>query len=268
MRHIYLVSACSCLLIVGCGGRTSEAAPHDVPQSPSAQETPKSPGDSSTSVREKKVKVVPVSVAGDRTGSKDSKKEEREPEGTGFALPQDQGGKLVGDLLRPREKSLVTRSVGPRALPAPEYLEKPSVPLPAFKGKPPQPGFKVPGKITRPRELREDAPLGGYHGEPRPPGAIRLSTEPLARWPSPDPELPVPLPILAQPHMDRAPLADPTVDASNAAALETAMPMRDAPAPFLRINLPDPFEHQQAIRLRTPPSEDPMPAVTITRPLP
>jgi hypothetical protein len=70
---------------------------------------------------------------------------------------------------------------------------------------------------------------------------------------------PAGLPILAQPVKDRAPLLDPTLETSIAAALAKINLNRANPAPFQPINLPDPFEHSQAIRLRYPPEELPTP---------
>jgi len=67
------------------------------------------------------------------------------------------------------------------------------------------------------------------------------------------------LPILAQPLKDRAPLVDPSLETSMAAALAKITLHRAAPAPFQPINRPDPFEHSQAIRLRHPPEELPTP---------
>jgi hypothetical protein len=60
-------------------------------------------------------------------------------------------------------------------------------------------------------------------------------------------------------------LGDPTPEVSLAAVLAQPVPVRSAPAPFLRLNLPDPFEHAQAVRLRTLPAEDPTPPVAFPR---
>jgi hypothetical protein len=79
------------------------------------------------------------------------------------------------------------------------------------------------------------------------------------RLPGPDANQPVPLPVLAVPRGDRAPLDDPTLDASGAAALAEVLPARASPAPFLRLNLPDPFENRAAVRLRTALPEEAVP---------
>src|SRR4051812_13632319 len=85
------------------------------------------------------------------------------------------------------------------------------------------------------------------------------TSAPQVRLLSVDVAGPIPLPILARPLKDRASLTDPTLEASTAAALSKVTLSRAVPAPFQPINLPDPFEHSQAIRLRYPPGELPMP---------
>jgi hypothetical protein len=105
----------------------------------------------------------------------------------------------------------------------------------------------------------EEAPLSEIGADPARPGATEPPAGPKVRLPSVDVEQPIPLPILAQPHKDRASLADPTLEASVAAALGALTLHRAAPVPFVPINLPDPFEHSEAVRLRYPPDELPMP---------
>jgi TolA-binding protein len=77
----------------------------------------------------------------------------------------------------------------------------------------------------------------------------------------PAPEIHQPPAVLfaSQPQPDRASLEDPTAELSLPAALTASPPERRTPAPFLRLTLPDPFEHRQAIRLRTTPPEEPLP---------
>jgi hypothetical protein len=89
----------------------------------------------------------------------------------------------------------------------------------------------------------------------------------IPRIAAPDVNQPAPLPILATPQPDRAPLTDVTSESSRAAALSGALPSRVTPAPFVRQQIPDPFEHQKALRLRSPIAEDSNPPPTITPPL-
>jgi hypothetical protein len=95
---------------------------------------------------------------------------------------------------------------------------------------------------TQRKTLRDSKPL------PRP-GQI-----------APEVRLAVRLPSLSQPPVDRASLDDPTADISVATSLASAPPERKAPAPFLRVTLPDPFEHHHPLRLRIAPAEEPLPA--------
>jgi hypothetical protein len=73
-----------------------------------------------------------------------------------------------------------------------------------------------------------------------------------------DPSQPAELPILSgKPVPDRAPLADPTVEFTARSVISALLPLRVDPAGFVRINLPDPFEHAAAATPRTTVMEDP-----------
>jgi len=172
--------------------------------------------------------------------------------------PKDKGGKLVGDLLRPTEKSLVDELTKKR-LSGPAFLERPEIPSPPYKGLPPKPAIKNVGNPVRPKSAADEIPLSRFFGDPKLPVVVKLEGAALVKWPMPDPNEPAPLPILAQPKSDRAPLTDPTTDASTDAALSGTIPVRDNPAPFLRINIPDPFENRQTIKVRNPLPEEPTP---------
>jgi hypothetical protein len=189
--------------------------------------------------------------------------------GPGSSAPLDRGGKLVARLLEPTDAVLAAearRARGPRDLPAAPSLEAPQLPLPPYTGELPRLPAPSGGASPRPGSLGEGTPLDRYRADPPPPAAPQLPAAGLVRLPSPDLNRPVPLPILAGPVTDRAPLTDPTPDVSLAAVLAEPVPVRTTPAPFVRLNLPDPFEHAQAARLRTPPEEDPHPPVTFPQP--
>jgi hypothetical protein len=72
---------------------------------------------------------------------------------------------------------------------------------------------------------------------------------------SPDVNQPVPLPRLARPALDRAPVEDVTAEASTAAALAAPMPQRTTPARFLKLTVPDPYEHRRPLGLPVPPEQ-------------
>jgi hypothetical protein len=73
-----------------------------------------------------------------------------------------------------------------------------------------------------------------------------------------DPSKPAELPLLSsKPVPDRASLADPTVEFTARSVISIVLPLRADPAGFVRINLPDPFEHAAAAKPRTTVPEDP-----------
>lgn len=146
---------------------------------------------------------------------------------------------------------------GPMSRPGPRAIEEPAAPIPVYRGTPPAPDSAV-AKVTLPANPRENTPLVQYRAQPKPPG-VELPARPLVKLPSLDVESPIPLPILAKPQSDRVSLADPTLEASVAAALTPVTASRTTPVPFAAMNLPDPFEHSQAVRLRFTPDESPMP---------
>jgi hypothetical protein len=97
---------------------------------------------------------------------------------------------------------------------------------------------------SKPRPLPEELPILRGRLEPIMPQARILPAGDRVRLPSVDARQPLPLPILAHPIIDRAPLDDVTSDASQAAALAAPPPVRTAPAPFIKMNLPNPFENR------------------------
>jgi hypothetical protein len=69
---------------------------------------------------------------------------------------------------------------------------------------------------------------------------------------------PADLPILSnRPVPDRAPLTDPTLEFTARSVISVSLPLRSVQVGFLRIALPDPFEHAEAARPRTPVVENP-----------
>jgi hypothetical protein len=114
---------------------------------------------------------------------------------------------------------------------------------------------------VKPRPAPEGTPLVAYREQPKGPKDVELPTKPLIKLPSLDVHTPLPIPILAQPVKDRAPVSDPALEASLDATLKRITPKRERPVPFVPINLPDPFENVRYGQLRNPPAENPMPPV-------
>jgi hypothetical protein len=211
----------------------------------------------------------PDAIPVDKDSPKGSEPGQGDPAkpGDGFRFPKDSGGQYLGKLLPPRENFVLPaeRPSGPRPQPALRALENPTLAVP-----PGQVGMaRLPqGKATRPARpgaMLEETPLLGYRETPAPPRERSLSPGLLVKAPSPNVSQPVPPPVLGQPTPDRAPLDDPTPEASQAAALMAQMPARTNPAPFLKLTLPDPFENRQTGRLRTTPPEEGIPVAATPR---
>jgi hypothetical protein len=96
--------------------------------------------------------------------------------------------------------------------------------------------------------------------------SLALPSRPALAAPKPvrvkseDVTIPPLLPPTAAPRPDRVPVDDPTEALSAAAALRAAVTSRTAPAPYLRLALPDPFEHRRPLTLG-PPAEATTPQV-------
>jgi hypothetical protein len=179
----------------------------------------------------------------------------------GFPFPDDQGGKLLADLLTPAGKGgLAKETARQRTFATPGGLDDPSPPLPAAPGNlPARPaGKKGPG--LKPADAPEVSPLATYQATPDRPAAVTFAPGELVRTPAP-PYRPASLPPLGQPVLDRAPLDDPTADLSLEAVLAAQMPARTNAVPFTRNNLPDPFENRAVVKVRTPPAEEGTPVV-------
>jgi hypothetical protein len=206
--------------------------------------------------------VKPAAVVRAKTDEAPQAEKKQEP-GDGFRFPDDKGGKLLAKDLPSAEKApRADENVAPmpRYLPGAPGLEQPSVPLSPNQGQVPRLPVNRTGPLMRPRPLPDELPLAGTN--PTPPQEPQFHAGDRVRLPGPDVSQPVPLPVLATPAPDRAALDDPTADLTSAAAQAATMPAREAPAPFTKISLPDPFENRNAGRLRqTPPEkEDPVTA--------
>jgi hypothetical protein len=198
-------------------------------------------------------------------GLSDLPAEDAKEDVEGFRFPDDRGGQILSKVLPPSEKTLPPAghdTAAPRRLP-PAALERPLVLLPPAPTEMPRlPAGKT--HALRPRPLPEGLPLAGHLKDPTPPQTQILHTGDRVRIPSVDVNQPLPAPILARPVSERAPLTDATADASYQAALAAAPPARATPAPFLKIDLPDPFERR--LKPVAVPPEDVTPVHTGSRP--
>jgi hypothetical protein len=180
------------------------------------------------------------------------------PSGTAFAFPPDNGGKLLAKLLPPSDLRPLNPAApeGPQARRIPPAIEWPSAAL--SSGKPVPPRLPAPKSAEiHPRPLPEPLPADFARFDPTPPVRIRLPEGELTRLPAPDATRPLVLPPLAQPVLDRASLEDPTADYSARSVIGAPLRPRTTPVAFLKVNLPDPFENAETVRLRLNISEDP-----------
>jgi hypothetical protein len=177
--------------------------------------------------------------------------------GPTFRFPEDRGGELLAKLLAPAEPrpTVADPSEAPHPdVPAPRF-DAPSLPLPpgvaVFPALPPDDRRPA----LRPRLTLDESPAGPGVA-PRPPEVATFPVGDRIRLQAADVNKPPPLPILATPVPDRAPVDDATVEASTAAALAAPLPQRTAPAPYARVAVPDPYEGRRGGRL----AESPEPA--------
>lgn len=171
----------------------------------------------------------------------------------GPARANEQTVKRLGELLQPGI-SFSMLPGQPTAFTEPKPLLPASVPA-KFQGQPPRPEFAA-GKSVRPHDPAEPVALEIVVVNPAIPAAIVFPTWPVVALPVIDVTVPPTLPNLARPTTDRAPLTDATLEASIAAALKAVIPLRRLMVPFAPLNLPDPFELQNAIREGKPLDED------------
>jgi hypothetical protein len=240
--------------LAGCGGGTRVIQP----DSDAAEEKPGPDGKKGQALAAKKKPRKDDSTVREKNGGKAN----GDPEGKGFHLPADRGGKLLGALLPPHRQAVPAPSDfagGPhRSAPA-RFVDVPEMPLPPNRADLPGARLDPPTRTLRPRALPDDTSLTDQWPNPRLPERSDLPDAARVRLPSAKVSQPLDLALLSQAIPDRVPLTDPTVPISTAAAMAGKIPPRTTPAPFLRQNLPDPFEHRQAIRLRKQPKEDQVP---------
>lgn len=179
----------------------------------------------------------------------------------GAVYPDDRGGKLLGELLTPPRGAAgdPDKHATAKKLPGIAALERPDLRAPLSLADPGLPSANLTPKTSpiQPHSLPDDPPLTRNPLDGLAvPRREELPAGPTVRIDSPDPDKPMAVPVLAVPVSDRASLDDPTRDYSTGLALAVILPERVEPTPFIKLTLPDPFEHIATVRLRTPPAED------------
>jgi len=178
-----------------------------------------------------------------------------DPQETGFRFSDDHAGKLLAKVLPPSgARPTSERATDPRPYLGAAQVESPSLPLP-------QTGNGIPRvaladhREPRPHLVMEEVFVAA-HAEALLPAVVVLEAAERVRVPSVDVNKPTPLPILAKPSSDRAPVEDVTGEASSAAVVSGAPPARTKPVPFLKLTLPDPFENRRPVAPPVTPSEE------------
>jgi hypothetical protein len=173
---------------------------------------------------------------------------------SGFRFPDDHAGTLLAKALSPSEmRPIADPTTQPRPRPD-SRVEAPSLPLPSCHTDLPRVAIADTHTAQPPLVMEEIFFV--THAEALLPAVVALEAAARVRVPSVDVNKPIPLPILAKPSSDRAPLDDATIEASNAAALSGTVPARTKPAPFLKLTLPDPFENRKPVAPPVTQSED------------
>jgi hypothetical protein len=237
--RLYLVLAgCGMVILAGCGKRVTSVEAQE--QAAEAQQ--------GASAEQISKGAAPKSAPSDASGP--------------FRFPRDSGGKLLAELLPTPERLPPFEklsSLEPRSFAVPDKIGKPEVDLLPNEGSLPRAAAGPDSRPVQPRLLADDAPLTRNSFDLAAPDQAYLPARTGVRVPSPDVNKTLDVPILAQEVPDRASLDDPTTEASTALSLAAVMPQRATQAPFQRVNLPDPFENSQAVKLRQFPDEDKAP---------
>jgi hypothetical protein len=186
-----------------------------------------------------------------------------------FRFPDDTGGKLLAEVLLPSEKHSPPMEVAhqPGRHSPPAAWMEPELPILPSQQKLPRLTLANPLRVARPGQVVEELPLphlsDGWlllEGRSSPVG-------PRIRVSSPDVSQPPALPFLARQAPERVAVDDPTAEASAAAALALSPPPRLTSAPYLRLVLPDPFEHRRTVQLSCRPTEESsLPVVSLQPP--
>jgi hypothetical protein len=198
-----------------------------------------------------------------------AKAADKEADAPPFHFPDDVGGALLAKVLPPTDVKgpLNAPNAGPRRLPSSAGFDAPPSTLPPSLALPPRLSAERTRKPLAPH-LTVDETLGLNRGDPEPPQPRSFVTGDRIRLPSVDANQPIPLPILAHPTADRAPLDDPTLEASAEAALAAPLPQRTKAVPYFRVTLPDPYDNRRPLSLPTPADDGTPRTGTIYPPMP
>jgi hypothetical protein len=198
--------------------------------------------------------LSPVNVA--------TKKEESVLATRAAALTDDGAGKLLSELMTPGSPAfrvpLQQKSLGERPLPA--NIVRPDPPAAANTLNPARCPAPTPAEL-RPIALLERVPMDLAPLVVDVPQRIEFTVGILSKLPAADAKQAVPLPTLARRSLDRGSLEDPTTEFTAQSIISNKLPLRSLPAPFVKVDLPNPFENAEAVKVTIIVKEDPLTAV-------
>ena len=181
-----------------------------------------------------------------------------------FEFPTDSSGPLLEKLLVPRDPEpfaapnqsrQIERAVPGRiAQPAPEMPSTAALPVP------------FPLSVIRdvqPRLPIDSVPLELARAIPEVPARITMPIGLATQIASSVTDQPVELSQLSVRSPSRASLVDPTDEFSASSVIGAKLPLRSTPAPFVQLDIPNPFENRAAVKLSTPIVVDPVAALAL-----
>ncbi|HJZ54412.1 MAG TPA: hypothetical protein VKE74_05615 [Gemmataceae bacterium] len=198
-----------------------------------------------------------------------------EPASSGVVTPQPEAGKPAAPppvFAYPTDLAgqALPRVVTPAAPPMPpteRFGLAPKGRTPPARLLDPEPVVKTaytPTPLMLPRAIglkpvapAERVPIDLGTGADAVPGKPALPEAPGVNQKAPDVNQPPALPPLGRPVPDRAALDDPTAETGNAAIVGRSVAPAPAPAGFVKLGLPDPFELGDQVRPRVPPAAEP-----------
>ena len=213
----------------------------------------------------KKKDPAPEPTAPNKDVENPKKVEKEQSPAEEFRLPNDPGGKLVLRTLSPPEM-LPREREKLKMKPAPRAIENPSLPLTPQVASLPRLGNPSPGRPLFPQTVAPEALFGHEESFGPLPHSITFPAMDRVKIMTPDVTVPVSLPRMAQPVLEKAVTADPTLDESKASILSAAMPARESQAPYQRFTLPDPFENHETGALAGTPIPEVLPDGTVRPP--
>jgi hypothetical protein len=183
--------------------------------------------------------------------------------GKGYSFPDDPGGQELAVKLPPRFRANTVEfpAAGKVARKVPAVVVNPSLLAPLTRMELPRLPQGATTSSLQPGAVPEDAPLADHTAMPELPASPALATGVPLRIDEEGMDGTIAVPPVIQPAAIAAATVDPTRDSSWKAALAGPLPPRDAAAPFVRRNLPDPFEHRRTGELRPTPAESADPVV-------